>query len=330
MRLLFNKESTGSSELKQLTGSYYANNDFSKISTDLTLETEKVIALVSPAVYQLAEDWYWGVENAGDYKDLAEHLQLAIAYAATFRYYQTTIVSHESAGRKLKHDKASETIPWEWMFDRDDQAHERKAFETVDRLISFLNRSGLQQWNDSPAQKATRKLFVNTTKVFHDTYPIDNSGRFYYTVVPFITKIETGEIRKAVGTEKYLDLLSWHQNLENDALPDQPTETDLDNSMLLALIRESVPLMAMSVALQRFSLNVLPYCVVQQFSSMMQTSKASQAATQDLIRNYAESLSRAGSDALEELKLYINRSNPAAGKYQLMPPNPAEQKFFRT
>jgi len=330
MKLLFNKADNGAEELKNLTGSYYENNDFSKIKTDILLESEKIRDLVGSEVYQLAEDAYYESEPLEEpARDLMEHIQIPIAFLAAHKFYQGTILSHEDVGRKIKIDKESESMGWEWMYDRDDAANERKAFATIDRLIKFLDLSDLSQWKDSPSQKATRNLFVNSTKIFQATYPIDNSGRFYYTVVPFIAKIERQEIKKAIGSDRYTSLLAWHKNIENDG-NDAPTPEDIDNSAVLALIRECVPLMVMAVAVRRLAINVLPEGVVQQFRSMMQTAKASQAATPELIRQFTLKMDVAAEKAFDELKKHIKSSDPTVGVYPLIPDNPPCQKVFRT
>ena len=44
--MIFNKDDNGSRELRELTGNYYANNDFNKIITDIELATEEISALI--------------------------------------------------------------------------------------------------------------------------------------------------------------------------------------------------------------------------------------------------------------------------------------------
>lgn len=335
MRILFNRDGSGTlgaQELSEITGSYYANNNFPKIRMDVELQTEKLIKLIGPEVYKLAEDTYYGTIADEKYNDLVKHIQLPIAVAAVLKFNQTNIVSHEDGGRKLKLNRDKESVPWEWMFDRDDQAHERKAFAAIDRLIDFLDASDLEQWKNSEAQKLTRGLFVNSVSVFQASYPIDDSGRFFHQVTPFIAEVERNTIRKALGTLSYKTLLAWHQNIEKETDQSSPDAVagDLDNSLLLALIRECVPLLTMVIAVQRFSLSVLPEGVVQQFKSMNQSTNASQAALEETRRRFILSLQEQANEKLDELKLYIQSADVNASNYDLLPSNPRGQKFFRT
>jgi hypothetical protein len=340
MKILFNKNTveaqglTGAGELSEITGSYYANNDFSKIRMDVILETEKVIRLIGPEIYEVAEDFYYEKQTTVvDRSELLEHIRLPIAIAAATKFYQGNIISHEDTGRKLKLDKNKESIGWEWMYDRDDEAHERKANDALDRLINYLDASGLTQWKNSAVQKSTRSLFINNTTTFQNTYPIDDSGRFYYKVVPFIAEIERTKIKLALGSVKYKELLAWHQDLnKTDSVPeeDDASLNDLDNSLLLALIRECVPLLTMVVAVQRFAISVLPDGVVQQFMSMMQGRKASQPALDETRRLFLISLQAQANQKFDELKKYIKSADVNASNWDLLPKNECGQKYFRT
>lgn len=53
--MIFNKNKNGAKELRELTGSYYANNSFSKISGDIEVATEELTVLIGEPVMQLAE-----------------------------------------------------------------------------------------------------------------------------------------------------------------------------------------------------------------------------------------------------------------------------------
>ena len=50
--MIFNKDDNGSRELRELTGNYYANNDFNKIITDIELATEEISALIGVELYK--------------------------------------------------------------------------------------------------------------------------------------------------------------------------------------------------------------------------------------------------------------------------------------
>lgn len=43
--MIFNKDKNGAQELRELTGNYYANNKFDKISGEIELATEELSSL---------------------------------------------------------------------------------------------------------------------------------------------------------------------------------------------------------------------------------------------------------------------------------------------
>jgi len=56
--MIFNKDNRGNEELRRLTGNYYANNDFDKISQDIILAEEELIKIIGTAVYDRAKAFY--------------------------------------------------------------------------------------------------------------------------------------------------------------------------------------------------------------------------------------------------------------------------------
>lgn len=337
MKILFDKSNTGPQELELLTGSYYANNNFQKVYTDILLETEKIIELIGEEVYLLAENFYH-IPPQGSSPDpvevskltlLLQHIQLPIALMAAYRFYQSNIMSHEDSGRKLKVDKDKEATPWEWMLDRDDDAQLRKAYTAIDRLIRFLDKSNFPEWKNSEKQKASRNLFINNSQAFHNIYPIDDSPRFFYAVLPFIAEIQRKTIYKALGQAKYLQLLEVFQSIPNQS-GSSPLVISESDETLLTLIQQAIPLLTMAMAVKRLSIKILPEGVVQQFKSMLVGRSASQPALADVIKIYADQMSADAQFALNELKKEINKTNTAAQQYQLTANNSENNKYFRT
>lgn len=329
MRLLFNKAENGAEELRKLTGSYYANNEFDRIETEILLESENLINLVGEAVYSRAENHYYSARYLVDdataeeklNDNLVQHLQLPVALFAAHNYYQANLVSHEDSGRKVKLDDQSEKMAWEWMLDRDDEANIRKANKTQDRLIRFLDKQDLEEWKNSDQRKASRELFINSTTAFNDIYPIDNSPRFYYSSLAFNREVQREIIRKALGA-KYDDVLQYFQ--------DPPAHEDEQLEKLLSLTKLAIPINVMVLAAKRFPLQVLPEGVVQQFKSMVQSRSSSQPATMDLLRQFTLHLEKDAKEAIDNLKKEVKSLDPTANQYQYLPNNSPDNKFCRT
>ena len=354
MLLLINRESDyqiAADEVRRLTGNYYANNNFEKLQTDWILAQEEVVKIVGADVMTRALAFY----HSADYvpytsesissgsgsddtidSDLVHYLQIPIAFLATHNYYQSNMVSHEDTGRKVKINEQNEKMPWEWMIDRDDLAQLRKIHGTLDRLLIWLETNAIDQWIDSPQRIASRKLFVNTTAIFQAAYPIDQSPRFFYTVLAFNLEAQTRIIKKAIGSELYDALLTYWTNFQtidagssamSSGLPGGESSDYYDE--LIALIQTVIPLFTMTIAVKRLSLSVLPYGVVQQFQSQFQSRQSSQVPQSKAIEAYCQPLLSEVQYALDDIKKIIQSSDPEAGEYQFLPTNDENNKYFR-
>ena len=343
--MIFNKGNKGAEELQKLTGNYYASNKFEKIETEIMLESERILALIGNGVFSRAEDHY----NGATYKlpaapegeteeqldtrllndKLVQHIQLPIAMMATYHFYQGNIISHEDAGRKVKIDSTNEKLPWEWMLDRDDQANLRKAYSTIDRLLRFLDENKLEEWMESDARKTSKELFVPNTAAFNDVFPIDNSPRFFYTIVPFLKEVQRLKIKDALGSEKYEELLEY---VKRDTSQDSESSPSIEEELedLLALIRQAMPLLAMVIAVKRLAIQVLPEGVVQQFKSLNTSVNASQPVLADMIALFTRQLQNDGEIALNNVMKFLRTETPDLYDYPLIPGNPSTNKIFRT
>jgi len=321
---------SSSIELRNLTGSYYSNNDFTKVQTDVALETEAIIRLVGQPVYDRAKSIYTPstdgeepgtiAQNASDTdRQLLQHLQLPIAMGAAIRYMQANLVSHDDTSRKVKIDKDNESMAWQWMITADDLAHQRKKQQVTDRLIAWLDDNAIGEWDNSSQKKEAKKLFIPNTATFQEHYPIDFSGLFYHTVRPFMADVQRRDIRKALGTD-YDTLL---QAFINQSV--QPAQEPL-----LGLTQQALALLTMAKALKRLSIQVLPEGVVQRFTSESQTSKASQIPSTEDLRKYALYLERDAEDALDEIRKYRYENQPDYNPHVLLPDNDPRKKYART
>ena len=63
--MLFNKDNTGSQELRELTSNYYTNNDFRKIEGEIELATDELAQLLGTPLIELAEKYYHQPEEKG-------------------------------------------------------------------------------------------------------------------------------------------------------------------------------------------------------------------------------------------------------------------------
>ena len=160
--MIFNKQNKGTEELRELTGNYYKNNDFSKVSSQIELVTEEVTAIIGQKIYKKAEKAYTENSEDKDIQKLIRKIQHPIAIMATLRMYQRNDLSHEDDGRKFKIDGVNEKLPWQWQLDRDDELHLEDYYKALDALIRYLNENDYSEWKQErvrPSRRHNKRLF---------------------------------------------------------------------------------------------------------------------------------------------------------------------------
>lgn len=306
--MLFNKDDQhkGTDELKKLTGFLYASVNFDNIKTDVQLQEEAMIELIGYDVFNRARNYYQSEDFDPDGEELndqlVQHMRLPIAYYAIHAYQAHTDVSHSGDGRKIKIDSDQEKLPWEWMLHRDDEATLNKAHKTTDRLIAFLekNEDDIAEWKNSDAQKAARSLFINNAKQFDDIFPIDKSRRFFLHIIPFIREAERKHLRPVLA-----DLF--------DTIKDAIKTGDFtDYEDTLAYIRVPVAYFALSIAVQRLSVQILPNGIFQEYVSERLTQKAKQVADTAVRKEVGKALFDDAQLELRSLAEYLNKLDAEA------------------
>lgn len=309
--MIFNKNNNGSEELRSLTGSYYNNNNFDKMVPHIILVTEDLIHIINKEVYKRAEDAYMSDNPSDIDKLLINCVQLPIAIYATLRMYQRNDVSHEDTGRKVKIDKQSEAMPWEWQLDKDNKLHLDDYFKAVDRLITFLDVNDIPEWTNSENKKLSNSLFIKNADQFNEYYPIERSGRMYMLLLPFIKEVQRRNIKKILGNDydRYL--------YANDLTP-------AEKELIQDYICPPIALLSISVALKRMPLGLIPFGVVRNYTSSSQTMNASQAAELKDVYEVSDYLYIEAESMINELKKERNPSE----KYELMPHNDKSNKYM--
>lgn len=311
--MLFNKDNKGSEELRTLTGSYYNNNNFEKMIPHIDIVTQDVINIIGNDVYDRALLAYNSSDPASDVdKKLIYRVQLPIAIYATLRMYQRNDVSHEDTGRKVKIDKNSESIPWQWQLDNDNKLHLDDYFKAVDLLISFLDANDIAEWTNSEAKRIAHSLFIKNADQFNVYYPIERSGRMYMLLLPFIREVERRHIKKVLGDD-YKRLLSGTDL------------TDEDKELIRDYVCPPIPLLAISVALKRLPLGLIPFGVVRHYTSASETMNASEIASLDDINAVSDALLAEANEMINELK---KERNPGED-YRLIPDNCRHHKYMQ-
>jgi hypothetical protein len=305
--MIFNKDNKGNDELRELTGSYYKSNDFQKIKSDILWATEDLIKIIGLQVYARAENEYKDREEPSE---LVEYVQYPIAIKATMEMYRKNDVSHGDDGRKIQIDSVHEKLPWEWQLKRDDAIQLDNYYKAVDRLLAFLDREEIPEWTNSENKKTADSLFVRNAEIFDRYFPIEQSGRMYMILLPFIREAERLYIKPALGAD-YKKLLS---------------KTDLSEheNELLEYVYPPVPLFAMSIAIRRLPIGIIPAGIIRNYISSSETMNAAQPATVEEIRALSSWLMDDALALLNDMKTFRNgRTN-----YDLLPHNCRKNKYM--
>jgi len=309
--MLFNKDNTGSQELRELTSNYYANNDFRKIEGEIELATDELAQLLGAPLIELAEKYYRQPEEEGADAALVRKVQRPIALLATLRLYQKNDLSHEDDGRKFKTaTDGSEKLPWEWQLDRADTLHIEEDYKAVDVLLRYLNEKKPDEWTGSDLYKSAQTLIIRNGAAFDRYFPINRSERTFMILLPFIREAQQLTVKRAYGTA------AWEALLAEDQVP----ETDAHFAACKA-----VALLAMSMALRRLSLGVIPGGIIRRFVAESGMSESEPASLRDVER-VAGWMSDDAATWIDEMK---RARDGSLAEFDLLPKNDSRNKYCR-
>ena len=291
-------------EMRQLTGNYYANNDFEKVMGEMDLATDELAKIVGQAVIERAERRE--IEDA----ELLTKVQRPIALLAALRMYQKNDLSHEDDGRKVKMSTDdSEKIPWEWQLDRDDALQLESYYRATDALIRFLESKSIPEWTESPNYKERQALIIRSGEDFDRYFPIEKSERTYLLLLPAIREAQRMTVSGAYGPK-------WQELLADTTIP----ESDVHYAACMA-----VALLALSITLRRTPLSLIPGGVVRGYLSRNGMTNTQPASLQD-VDKVASWMSEDAADWVAKMQ---RARDGGEANYTLMPSNDPRNKYCR-
>ena len=314
--MIFNRNHNGAEELRDLTGNYYANNEFNKIKSDIKVATYHLCKIVGDAVYARALQAYTNQEvsgtDEGQISDVAKFVELVqrpIAIMATLQMYRKNDVSHEDSGRKVVvASDGTDKIPWEWQLDRDDAIHMEEYYQAVEQLIDYLNKTQLKEWMKSEPKRLADTLLIRSGREFDKYFPIQSSERMYLLLVGFIREVQIRHIRPAYGVEK------WDALLKERSTPE---------SEVRFAACKATALLSMSLALLRMPLQLIPGGVVRNYMSENGMRESLPASVDDVNR-LASWLQQDAMDWIVQMK---DLRDGHVGDISLLPENDRRNKF---
>ena len=317
--MIFNKNNEGAAELQRLVGTYFRSNDFTAIESEIKSAAGAVRRLIGPEVFDRAEIYYnstdFGTQNDTLDQRLLKAIQAPVALLAMVRFYQQNTLSHEDGGRKVKINEGSEKMPWQWQFDRDDDALLDKYFRALDDLYIFLEERAVPEWQNSPLRKRLATCFIKDLDSFQEVFPIEDSHRMFFILVPFMLEVQDRIIRPVVGDEVF-------EKMKTEPVPEELAEQ-------YAAAKRCIPLYAILTAVRRMSIKVLPTMIVRRFSASFQGSRGGNmddAATRALL----QSVESEAVQAKTELQKAVTKLRQPVREADLVPQNSPAKKYFMT
>lgn len=294
---------TTSEQLRSLTGSFYANADFARISHIV----ETVQQEVEKTIGHGTMTW---LEGDGKDSQAADACRTAIAYMATLRYYRLNDISHEDMGRKVKIDHENEARPFEWQLARDDRMHLEEYYRALDRLIFCLNDN--EHFKATDVYKHISTLIVKNADNLTWLTGIDPSPWLFLRMVPYLAESQHF-VEKAFGSAFDPEQFSSFPNTDEMAYAAQ----------------KAVALGAIALMGRRTSLQALPYGLMKLFESDGGGNRQ-EAAAIDRLDDYLKRLSKDQYYWLNEMKILRDKASDleAAASLQ-MPENDPNNKFMR-
>lgn len=317
--MIFNKDNNGAQEIQALVGVYFQSNDFGVIESEIKSAALAVRKLIGPAIFDRAERYYrsheYSAQESSTDTQLVQTIQAAVAQLAMVRFYQQNILSHEDGGRKVKIHEESEKMPWQWQYDRDDQALLDKYHRTLDELYAFLEEAAIEEWQAAPLRMKLAGCFIKDLDTFQAVFPIEDSHRMFYILVPFMLEAQDRIIRPIVGEDAF-------ERMKSGDLGDDLAEQ-------FAAAARCIPLYAVITAVKRMSVKVLPTMIVRRFADSFQGGRGGNI-DDDATRKLLCTLEQEALDAKTELQKAVTRRRCPARDVALIPNNDPSKKYCTT
>ncbi|HLP05091.1 MAG TPA: DUF6712 family protein [Paludibacter sp.] len=270
--MIFNKNNTGGTELRDLIGFIDASTNFDRWKTWIELSVRQITSLTGTELYKLAETHYnsdkYGAqdedttegETAPKYKnsvltELVRLMQLTNALFAYVKLLPSLDAGHGNSGRKREVGETERALTAVEAY-KDEMNILNLAYEAFDQLIAYAEANAITEWTESGIRKLTARLLIQNPETFNLYFQL-NSVRMYYTLTPMIREVQMLNVVPVIGTEKLAEILSAIS-------AETPTDPQKE---LIALaqdyIRRPLALATMAMALQRLNLDVFPDGILQ-------------------------------------------------------------------
>ena len=290
-------------EFKDIIGGTPLNNNFANIAASVADAKNFIIPFIGSEAYKAAEAIANGVAVEGISPELQEQYLSAarkpIAWKAQYDYVPEGNVVFDDTGIHTQKSNDGQTSAWQWQVYDLQQLYMKKAYNTLNELLMFLdrNRDGLKFWKDSEAEKQRQKLFVRTPAEFGEFFDIKGSFALFLTIAPDMLSVQRTTIKNALGKDVYHGLITKWVN--------KGEFSDSEGAIFNAC-KAVVAYYGLAKRIRTLPASLMPDGIVEYFHSDRTNIKASNNVRLEVLNQLYQQLIADGDAAMVDLNELIN------------------------
>lgn len=296
--MIFNRADNGSEELRQATGSFYANADFDKIAALVEQVQGEVAKQIGTEVMASIDADY----NDGKDSELIHAAQRTVGYMATIRYFRLNDISHETDGRKVKMDGENERRPFEWQLERDDQMHMEEYYNAFDHLVTLLMDD--ETFQAGTLYQRISALLVDSASALEWATGIEVSAHLFLRLVPLLHEAQM-YVQKSYG--------------------EQPLSGIADETLKF-LAQCAIGHRALALFVRRTEMKALPGGA---FRTALTGGGRSESSTTEQLHDFYKEELRCGEEYVHDMQTRRDALADEGVDHLVMPENEEGNKFFR-
>ncbi len=332
--MIFNKSKKGSAEVKERIGFIYKSINFDNLKPYMLFAERDLKQIIGKDVFDVAEQHYNGDhycqetadEDHPEYPVLDEfvsRIQMVVAIQAYRRFVPSNDIAHSDKGRQI-FVAEQEKPAFEWQIEKDNENLLAIALEATDVLLEFLDDhiadtvtikvdgeddsvGLLIPWANSDEFKIIKGLFVSTIEQFEQVFPINGSRVTFRALIPFLRHVQQNIIKSTFIPEKYTELL-------NQVLSNSVTD---DNKQILDLVRQPMVMFALSMAIKRLSVEVLPDGIFTNITTSVVKSKT--ASSKEARNEVSTNLEKDAQGMLRMLQEFLRKKAATTSGAEFVP-----------
>lgn len=298
-----------SKEIAEITGSYYANNNFDKIAPFISTAYTELSQLIGADTIAKADTAYSNTSATDIEKELLRMIQRPVALRATLELYRHNDISHQDSGRVWKIDNEHEKMPWEWQLQRDDEIALQDYYSAVDALMNYLDQQKIDTWLVQKSRLRLKELLLSNAFEFSLYWP-DMTPRIFLQIAPYIRESQRRWLRPAMSADNFETALTAAQNGTGCEYLEQACN--------------ALALHTMALAFSRGMYSLIPQGIIQRGMNASGLYKGDTVSLES-IHEYTRLLYREADSVLDDMKVIINGGQT----YNLTPANSVDNKYMK-